>query len=337
MAQVSQSKVKRWLLHKALAAKEADLKRGIVKGNTIWDKVVFKKIQMSLGGRVRLISSGAAPLSSNVMLFLRCAFGECHVIEGYGQTETCASGCITFVTDQTAGHVGPPLACNAIKLVDVPQKECYAKNGKGEVRLGVNDFRRLLKVSSKSIETGEYIAPEKIENIYCRSPFVAQAFVHGDSLKSYVVGIIVPDQEVLESWALAKKIPRDFAQLCENEAVKKEIFDDIIRKGKEAELNSFEQVKAISLHKELFSVDNGFLTPTFKTKRPVVQKFFEKTLQELYAEVIQVIYFVMGTCVFLSKGRLLKQSFFTPHKCNGFKETDRSSQKGDNFGLGLED
>lgn len=45
------------------------------------------------------------------------------------------------------------------------------------------------------------------------------------------------------------------------------------------------QVKAISLHKELFSVDNGFLTPTFKTKRPVVQKFFEKTLQELYAEV----------------------------------------------------
>ena len=48
--------------------------------------------------------------------------------------------------------MGPPLACNAIKLVDVPQKECYAKNGKGEVRLGVNDFRRLLKVSSKSIE-----------------------------------------------------------------------------------------------------------------------------------------------------------------------------------------
>lgn len=321
MAQVSQSKVKRWLLHKALAAKEADLKRGIVKGNTIWDKVVFKKIQMSLGGRVRLISSGAAPLSSNVMLFLRCAFGECHVIEGYGQTETCASGCITFVTDQTAGHVGPPLACNAIKLVDVPQKECYAKNGKGEICIkGANVFKGYLKAPEITADTidkdgwlhtgdigewlpsgalkivdrvkhifklsqGEYIAPEKIENIYCRSPFVAQAFVHGDSLKSYVVGIIVPDQEVLESWALAKKIPRDFAQLCENEAVKKEIFDDIIRKGKEAELNSFEQVKAISLHKELFSVDNGFLTPTFKTKRPVVQKFFEKTLQELYAEV----------------------------------------------------
>ena len=48
--------------------------------------------------------------------------------------------------------MGPPLACNAIKLVDVPQKEYYAKNGKGEVRSEVNDFRRLLEVSSKLIE-----------------------------------------------------------------------------------------------------------------------------------------------------------------------------------------
>ncbi|XP_068706534.1 long-chain-fatty-acid--CoA ligase 6-like isoform X2 [Montipora capricornis] len=321
LAQVSQSKVKKWLFQKAMASKQADLKRGIVKGDTIWDKLVFKKVRMLLGGNVRLISSGAAPLSSNVMTFLRCVLGECYVIEGYGQTETVATGTITMISDLTAGHVGPPLACNLIKLADVPQKECYAKNGRGEICFkGPNVFKGYLKAPEITAETidkdgwlhtgdigewlpngalkivdrvkhifklsqGEYVAPEKIENVYLRSPLVAQAFVHGDSFRSYVVGIIVPDQEVLESWARAKKISGDFGQLCENPVVKKEILDDIIQKGKEAELNSFEQVKAISLHKDLFSVENGFLTPTFKTKRPFVQKFFEKKFQELYKEV----------------------------------------------------
>ena len=39
------------------------------------------------------------------------------------------------------------------------------------------------------------------------------------------------------------------------------------------------------MHKELFSVENGFLTPTFKTKRPIVAKAFEEKFQELYEEV----------------------------------------------------
>ena len=35
--------------------------------------------------------------------------------------------------------------------------------------------------------------------------------------KSYVVAIVIPDQEVLEPWAKSKKIPGDFGELCENE------------------------------------------------------------------------------------------------------------------------
>ena len=37
------------------------------------------------------------------------------------------------------------------------------------------------------------------------------------SQKSYVVAIVIPDQEVLEPWAKSKKIPGDFGELCENE------------------------------------------------------------------------------------------------------------------------
>lgn len=321
MAQVSQSKFKSWLFHKGLASKEADLNREIIKGDTFWDKVVFKKIKMLLGGRVRMVTTGAAPISGKVITFLRSVLGKCYVLEGYGQTECAAVATLTLAQETTSGHVGPPLSCNEIKLIDVPEKEFFSKDGKGEICIrGPNVFKGYLKAPDKTEEAldedgwlhtgdigewlptgnlkifdrvkhifklaqGEYVAPEKIENVYLRSPLVAQAFVHGDSLKSYVVAIIVPDQEVLEPWAQSKKIPGDFAQLCENEDVKKEILNDIILKGREAQLNSFEQVKAIYLHKEPFSVENGFLTPTFKTKRAVVQKTFKNKFQELNAEV----------------------------------------------------
>jgi len=321
MAQVSQSKIKSWIFRRALSSKEADLKRGIIKGDTIWDRTVFKKIKMVLGGNVRLITTGAAPISSKVMTFLRCVLGSCYVVEGYGQTENAAGATITWLTDTSTGHVGAPLPCNLVKLVDIPEKECYSKDGRGEVCLkGPNVFIGYLKAPEKTAETidkdgwlhtgdigewlpngtlkivdrvkhifklaqGEYVAPEKIENVYVRSPFVAQTFVHGDSLRSYVVAIVIPDQEVLEPWAKSKKIPGDFGELCDNEDVKKAILDDITMKGNEGKLNSFEQVKAIHLHKELFSVENGFLTPTFKTKRAIVAKAFEQKFQELYEEV----------------------------------------------------
>ncbi|KAL9961434.1 hypothetical protein ACROYT_G030372 [Oculina patagonica] len=331
MAQVSQSKFKNWLFHKALHSKEADLKRGIIRGDTFWDRTVFKKIKMVLGGNVRVITTGAAPLSSKVMTFLRCVLGSCYVVEGYGQTENAGASTFTAINDTTTGHVGPPLCCNLVKVVDVPEKECYTKDGRGEVCLkGTNVFLGYLKAPEKTAETidkdgwlhtgdigewlpngtlkivdrvkhifklaqGEYVAPEKIENIYLRSRFVAQAFVYGDSLRSFVVGIVIPDQEVLEPWARSKKIPGDFAELCDNEEVRKAIFDDMKGKGNEGKLNSFEQVKAIRLHKELFSVENGFLTPTFKTKRALVEKAFKETFQDLYEEVDQKMKFVRST------------------------------------------
>ena len=66
---------------------------------------------------------------------------------------------------------------------------------------------------------GEYIAPEKIENVVQRSPFVAQAFVYGDSLRSQLVSVVVADHETLLPWAAERGLPQDFAQLCEDPLV----------------------------------------------------------------------------------------------------------------------
>ena len=49
--------------------------RGIVRRNSMWDYLIFNKVQKSLGGRVRFILTGSAPISNKVLNFLRCAFG----------------------------------------------------------------------------------------------------------------------------------------------------------------------------------------------------------------------------------------------------------------------
>ncbi|XP_006010635.1 long-chain-fatty-acid--CoA ligase 6 isoform X2 [Latimeria chalumnae] len=311
---------KRWLLEFAAKRKEAEVRNCIIRNDSLWDKLFFNKIQASLGGRVRMIVTGAAPASPTVLGFLRAALG-CQVYEGYGQTE-CTAGC-TFTTpgDWTSGHVGAPLPCNLIKLTDVQEMNYFATKGEGEICVkGPNVFKGYLKDLEKTAEAldengwlhtgdigkwlsngtlkiidrkkhifklaqGEYIAPEKIENIYIRSEPVAQLYVHGDSLQSCLVGIVVPDPEVMPTWAKKRGFEGSYAEMCKNKELKIAIMQDMVRLGKESGLHSFEQVKDIYIHSEMFSVQNGLLTPTLKAKRTELREYFKKQIEELYANV----------------------------------------------------
>ncbi|NWW92432.1 ACSL1 ligase, partial [Rhynochetos jubatus] len=310
--------LKRWMLDFASKRKEAELRSGIVRNNSFWDKVIFRKIQASLGGKVRLMVTGAAPVSASVLTFLRTALG-CQFYEGYGQTE-CTAGCsLSLPGDWTAGHVGAPMPCSIIKLVDVQEMNYLAAKGEGEVCVkGPNVFRGYLKDPEKTAEAldkdgwlhtgdigkwlpngtlkiidrkkhifklaqGEYIAPEKIENVYLRCEALAQVFVHGESLQAFLVAIVVPDPETLRNWAKKKGFEGSYEELCKNKDVKNHILEDMVRIGKESGLKSFEQVKDIVVHTEMFSIENGLLTPTLKAKRPELRKHFQPQIDELYA------------------------------------------------------
>uniref|UniRef100_A0A8D3DI56 Long-chain-fatty-acid--CoA ligase n=1 Tax=Scophthalmus maximus TaxID=52904 RepID=A0A8D3DI56_SCOMX len=312
--------LKKWLLDFAFSRKEAEMKNGVIRRDSMWDKLIFKKVQASLGGRVRLMITGAAPVSPTILTFLRAALG-CQFYEGYGQTE-CTAGCsMSMPGDWTAGHVGPPLPCNAIKLVDVAEMNYLAVNGEGEVCVkGPNVFQGYLKDPEKTAEAidkdgwlhtgdigkwlpngslkivdrkkhifklaqGEYIAPEKIETIYNRSDPVAQIFVHGDSLQACLVGIVVPDPDFLPIWVKKKGIEGSYTELCSKKEVKDGILEDILRLGKEAGLKSFEQVRDIALHPEMFSIQNGLLTPTLKAKRTELRSHFREQIDKLYAKI----------------------------------------------------
>ncbi|KAM9012196.1 long-chain-fatty-acid--CoA ligase 5 isoform 1-T2 [Ara ararauna] len=313
----AKSPVKRCLLNFAVIMKMAEIKQGIIRNDSIWDKLIFKKVQETMGGRVRLMVTGAAPISPSVLTFLRAALG-CQIFEAYGQTE-CSAGCtFSMPGDWTTGHVGPPLACNIIKLDDVEEMNYFSSNNEGEVCIkGPNVFKGYLQDPEKTAEAidkdgwlhtgdigkwlpngtlkiidrkknifklaqGEYIAPEKIENVYVRSAAVAQVFVHGESLRSFLIGIVVPDPETLPEFAAKLGVKGSYEDLCRNPVVKKAILEDVVRLGKEAGLKSFEQVKDLYIHTEMFSVENGLLTPTLKAKRAELVKLFQKQIEALY-------------------------------------------------------
>ncbi|NXF46779.1 ACSL5 ligase, partial [Oceanites oceanicus] len=316
----AKSPVKRCLLNFAVIMKMAEIKQGIIRNDSIWDQLIFKKVQETMGGRVRIMVTGAAPISPSVLTFLRAALG-CQIFEAYGQTE-CSAGCtFSMPGDWTTGHVGAPLVCNTVKLDDVEEMNYFSSNNEGEVCIkGPNVFKGYLKDPEKTAEAidkdgwlhtgdigkwlpngtlkiidrkknifklaqGEYIAPEKIENVYIRSAPVAQVFVHGESLRSFLIGIVVPDPETLPEFAAKLGIKGSYEDVCKNPAVKKAILEDMVRLGKQAGLKSFEQVKDLYIHTEMFSVENGLLTPTLKAKRPELVKLFQKQIEALYSSV----------------------------------------------------
>lgn len=317
IAGANTSLLKKLIFKLAMRMKRSELEKLIIRNNSIWDRCVFKPVREGMGGRIRLLVCGSAPLAGNVLTFIRCALG-CVVVEGYGQTECVAPCTLNIQGDYSVGHVGPPISCCHIKLVDVPEMEYYAKDKKGEVCIkGLNVFKAYFKDDQKTKETfdsdgwlhtgdigmwlpngslkivdrrkhifklaqGEYIAPEKIENIYLSSQYVSQIFVHGESLQSCLVAVIVPDREVLAPWCKEKGIEGTWQEICRNKAVKELILNDITNLGKKAGLKSFEQVKDIYVHSGMFTVDNGLLTPTLKTKRPDCKKCFMDVIESMY-------------------------------------------------------
>ena len=103
-----------------MAAGEANFANGVVGAPWFYNKVVFKKVQALLGGRLKFAGTGSAPLAPKAQMFVQTAF-NCPVRQGYGLTETCGASCTQNACDNTSSVVGPPTASTVIKLVDWPE------------------------------------------------------------------------------------------------------------------------------------------------------------------------------------------------------------------------
>ncbi|XP_075518975.1 long chain acyl-CoA synthetase 9, chloroplastic-like [Primulina tabacum] len=104
----------------------------------LWDLLVFRKVRAILGGQIRFILSGGAPLSGDTQRFINICLGA-PIGQGYGLTETCAGGTFSEYDDTSVGRVGAPLPCSVIKLVDWPEGGYLITNSpkpRGEIVVG---------------------------------------------------------------------------------------------------------------------------------------------------------------------------------------------------------
>ncbi|KAL6049892.1 Long-chain-fatty-acid--CoA ligase 6 [Balamuthia mandrillaris] len=316
-------KLTRMLFTKGYNAKRHKLETG--GDSMLWNLLVFKSVKNALGGRVRLIISGGAPLGAATQEFIRICFC-CPVVQGYGLTETCSSGCITNPKDNALGQVGPPVLGVEIKLVDVPEMDYSAKADPpaGEiwirgpsVSLGyykdaektAEDYdadgwfhtgdigtwtpEGTLKIIDRKknifkLAIGEYVAAEKLESVFIRSQFVSQIFVYGDSFENCLVAVIVVDPAVLK--ALGKQLEvssDDLEELAQNKAIRKHIVKDLAEIATLNKLQRFEYIKAVHIVTEEWLPDSNLVTPTLKPKRPQLKKAYTEQIAAMYKEIAE--------------------------------------------------
>lgn len=124
------------------------------------------------------------------------------------------------------------------------------------------------------LSQGEYIAPEKLENVYTKSSWILQCWIHGDSLHDWLLLFAVLDPEKVKAkWG-------ENANL-EDSAIINEILADVNQLAKEAKFNSLEKPKQIKLFTTPWT-ENDILTPTFKLKRNVAAIKYKDDIEKLY-------------------------------------------------------
>ncbi len=273
---------KKKLAQKALKSKTETFRKTGKMTHWFYDKFVFSKVRSSLGGKLKVFVSAAAPLDSSIMESMR-VMCSAHFLQGYGQTETSGPVSISYFDDTYPASSGPPLACCLAKVVDVPEMEykstdvidgvptprgelcikgshltkgyfkdpektaqLYDKDGwmhTGDIALitpggAIRIIDR--KKNMFKLQHGEYVAPEKIENILVNNKWVLQIFVHGDSYQTYLIAIVVPKKEAVLEWAKEKGVTGTFEELCENsKELKEQILKDLTALSREKKVSVF--------------------------------------------------------------------------------------------------
>ncbi|KAI8107268.1 hypothetical protein M9434_001911 [Picochlorum sp. BPE23] len=273
------------------------------------DATVFQQLKKALGGHVRFIVSGGAPLAAHVEDFGTVCLAP--VLQGYGLTESCAASFVMLPDPRMAHSVGPPLRPMEFRLESVPELnyDATAHPPKGEILLrspmlfsgyfkdeektkevvdedgwfhtgdiGTVTSQGCLRVIDRiknvfKLSQGEYVAVEYIESVYSRNENVEQIWVYGTSTESFLVAVVVPKA----SWRADRNL--------DDQAVKTEMLQDLKKTATDAKLKGFEMIKNLHFETEEFSVENDLLTPTFKPKRPQLVNKYKQVIDDMYASM----------------------------------------------------
>jgi len=268
------------------------------------DKLVFTKLRQRLGGHIRALVSGAAPLSKEIAEFFHAA--GLPIYEGYGLTETSAGSFVNREDNVKLGTVGLPLGDLECKLDtdgeillrgtpvmrgyhNLPEETAAAFTEDGWFRTGdigeidPGGFLRITDRKKDLIKTsgGKYVAPSYIETQFKSiCPYVSQALVIGQA-RNYCTMLITLDPDAIALWSAGGPLEgKPYAEIVTSPEAQ-ELVDPYVKELNER-LNRWETIKKYAILPRDLSIEDGELTPSLKIKRKGVEASFRPEIDKLY-------------------------------------------------------
>ncbi len=278
---------------------------GLKMKSAVADKLVFGKILARLGGRVKYVVSGGAPLSADLAAFFIGAGVE--ILEGYGLTETSPVIAVNRPDKRRIGSVGPIIPGIEVKIAEDgeiltrgphvmkgywnnPDATAAAIDSEGWFHtgdIGEIDKDGFLKITDRKKDIiinayGKNIAPQPIEALLKSSPYVGTPVLIGDRRK-YLSALIVPNFEKLEREAATLGISTASREaLVGDERIKSLIQGELDRFNKN--LDRQEKIRRFALLARDFTIDDDEITPSLKVKRKNIDKKYKNVIDQMYVD-----------------------------------------------------
>jgi long-chain acyl-CoA synthetase len=272
------------------------------------DKLVYSKLKARLGGRLRFLVSGGAPLSRAIAEFFHAC--DVLILEAYGLTESSAGSVGNRPERYKFGTVGIPYKGVETRIAEdgeillrgrgimrgyynLPEDTAEALEADGWFHtgdIGHLDADGFLSITDRKKDIlvtagGKNIAPQNIEGqLKAACPYVSQVVMLGDR-RPFCVALITLNEETAGKWAREHGIEyKDYADLATRPALQHLIRDGI--EAVNATLASYEKIKDFHLLDHDLSQETGELTPKMSVKRKVVEANHKEILERFYGETV---------------------------------------------------
>ncbi|MGW3163080.1 AMP-dependent synthetase/ligase [Streptomyces sp. NPDC001142] len=275
---------------------------GLRVQHQFFDKVVYRKVRESLGGRIRHAMSGGSGMDRRLGLFFEGA--GVTVYEGYGLTESTAAATANPPERTRYGTVGQPVPGTTVHIAEDGEVWVHGPHvfagylsapeataavlrdgwlATGD--LGSLDADGYLTITGRKKEIlvtsgGKSVSPVGLEERVRAHPLVAQCLVVGND-RPYVAALVTIDQDAVEHWLAMQG--REL--LRPEELVRDPGLETEIRRAVVAANTSVSQAESIRTFRILarpFSEEHGLLTPSLKLKRKAIEAAYAAEVDALY-------------------------------------------------------
>ncbi|MEV6369144.1 long-chain fatty acid--CoA ligase [Micromonospora musae] len=268
------------------------------------EKLVFSKLQARLGGQIRVLVSGAAPLSPEIATFFAAA--NLPISEGYGLTETSAGNFVNPPAGLRIGTVGKAMGDLECRIDsdgeilvrgrpvmrgyhNLPEETAAAFTEEGFFRtgdIGSLDDDGYLRITDRKkdlVKTsgGKYIAPSHIEGMFkAICPYTSQAVVISQA-RNYCTMLVTLDPDAIKGWVTGTDLAgRDYAEIVTAPQAQAMVEEYVTQLN--SKLNRWERIKKVTILPRDLAIEHGEITPSLKIKRRGVEANFAAEIDKMY-------------------------------------------------------